>query len=70
MSDPRSTALKRAKLHGLPYIHRQGQVLVLVTAIGIDGRGVFEVKQAKNSEMARQFMDRACRESGWKTAAL
>jgi len=69
MSDPRSTALKRAKVHGLPYCHRVGSVLILVKAIGIDGRGVFESKQATNSEMARQFLARACRESGWKTVS-
>lgn len=71
MSDPRQTALRRAREHGCPYIHRSGAVLVLVKAIAVGGAsGSIECKQATSSAAAREFVRRAVRESGWKTVSV
>jgi hypothetical protein len=69
--DYRATAFKRAHKHGVPYAHRVGKVVVLVTKTTLQGAnklgGDCEAKVFPSSGHARDFVERAVRESGWKT---
>lgn len=66
MSNPAETAVRQARKHGIPYLYRNGSVLVLVKGFHLDGTAIVEPKQAASSGAAREFQRRAVAESNWK----
>jgi hypothetical protein len=66
-ADLTATAARYAQKHGVPFLYRNGKVLILVKGFHIDGSAILEhPKQMNTAAAAREFQRRAMRESQWK----
>jgi nucleotide-binding universal stress UspA family protein len=66
-SAPKRTALTRALKHGVPYCHRDGATIYLVTSVDPQSRdGRIAVREMKSAGQAREFQRKAIAESGWR----
>jgi hypothetical protein len=66
-SAPQRTALTRALKHGVPYCHRSGRTIYLVTSVDQDTRsGHVAVREMSSAGQAREFQRNAIRDAGWK----
>lgn len=68
-SNPQKTATERAFKYGIPYLHRDGKTVYLVTKLDeLTRRGHIAVKELKSAGLARKFVAEAIQANdGWKT---
>jgi hypothetical protein len=64
---PKRTALTRALKHGVPYCHRDGATIFLVTSVDPQSRdGRIAVREMSSAGQARDFQRKAVADGVWK----